>query len=299
MSINSTKLAINIVSNFKKNNNLNKIKGGEIALFRSLLWSFKNATQKNVYIEEHHGTNHQVTFTGNGTYARSSARCELSDLLLISFNSREARLTYLQAKYENTIVSDVQTHKWKANLEQWFLLNQLPLIKGYGKFNPPADLLNSAKLKSIGSFGFFHKDLSGDFDLYYASAEHLSLPITYTQRSGKLFVNRTSLNSHLLRQFVGFSEKECLEATSLHNFLVQLYNLQVGTPIHINNSISRWIISNLKSLPNSSLVNDLLKVIDINHDTPLDNQIPKNFNYELNFGAKKILLIRVNDESIF
>lgn len=38
-------------------------------------------------VEEYHGSAHQVTFSGNGTYVRASARCELSDLMIIVYSS--------------------------------------------------------------------------------------------------------------------------------------------------------------------------------------------------------------------
>lgn len=291
--------AQNIETNFQKIITSKNITGGEIKLFRALINALKNSQQTNVKIEEYHGANYQVKFTGNGSYARASARCELSDLLIISFNSKEARLTYLQAKYENTIVASIQSHKWKANLEQWFLLNQLPSIKGYGKFDPPSDLLSSATLKSIGSFGFFHKDLSGVFDFYYASAEHLSLPRTYSQRAGKLVVNRHLLDSHLLGQTLGIQQKECLEAINLNHFLNQLYNLQIGTPIDKSNLISQWIINNLKSLPTSPLINQLLLVIDPNQKMTFDNENIRTVASEAHLGAKKIILIKIDDGNVF
>lgn len=288
--------AQNIETNFQKIITSKNITSGEIKLFRALINAFKNSQQTTVEIEEYHGANYQVKFTGNGSYARASARCELSDLLIISFNSKEARLTYLQAKYENTIVAKIQSHKWKANLEQWFLLNQLPSIKGYGKFDPPSDLLSSATLKSIGSFGFFHKDLSGVFDFYYASAEHLSLAATYRQRAGKLIINHGSLKAHCLRQKLGTQEKECLEAINLRDFLTQLYNLRIGTPINKGSLILPWIIENLRSLPTSPLINQLLRVIDTDQEMIINNQ---TLTSEAHFGAKKIMLIKFDDEKHF
>ena len=71
-------------------------------------------------IEEYHGTSHQVMFTGNGTYARTHARCELSDLLIVTYSSisQHARLTYLQAKSERATLPSVCGRAFSANLEQ-------------------------------------------------------------------------------------------------------------------------------------------------------------------------------------
>ena len=281
MTKNSTLFANSISQAFDQKIIQDKITGGEIKLFHALMHAFKCPLNNLAIIEEYHGANHQVTFTGNGSYARSSARCELSDLMILTFNSHIARLTYLQAKYEKFQVQNISSHKWSANLEQWFLLHKLPPIKGYGYFNPPNNLLTSALLKSIGSFGFFYKK-GTSFDMYYASAEYLQPASNYTQKNGKLvFTNK--INYQITKGFI-----ECIETYSILQFCEKLYQLEIGTPITtLPPSVQNWLISILSGL-GSDITKDLIKLLTEHKDI-------KPFQPWKYFGAKKLLLIKIND----
>ena len=123
----------------------------EVPLFRAMHSALINLSS-SFDVEEYHGSANQVKFTGNGSYSRIEARCELSDLMIISFSSitRSVRLTYLQAKSERAVLSTVCGREFSANLEQWFLLEQRPIITGVGNFYPPDDLLSSDLLSSVG-----------------------------------------------------------------------------------------------------------------------------------------------------
>lgn len=245
-------------------------------------------------IEEYHGTAHQVEFTGNGSYARTNARCELSDLMIVTFSSvaKSARLTYLQAKSERATLPSVCGRQFSANLEQWFLLEQRPKITGVGKFNPPSDLLASALLPSVGSFAFFYKDPSGDFQTYYAAANFLTPPKTYSQRYGKLWAVGPC--------HVGSTAKypECLAACSNRSFAESLFRLEIGTPI--DSSISQaigtrnWLASNLRASIRaaqqenapSGLAQELLGLLAPDGDGVGSSA----------YGAKHVILIKSNVE---
>ena len=114
----------------------------EIPLFQALHSALVELSGQ-FQIEEYHGTSHQVKFAGNGSYARTQARCELSDLMIVTYSqiSRHVRLTYLLAKSERATLNCVFGRSFSANLEQWFLLSTRPTISGAGAFNPPSDLL--------------------------------------------------------------------------------------------------------------------------------------------------------------
>lgn len=78
----------------------------ELSLFRAM-HSALTGVSNQFHIEEYHGGSHQVTFNTNVSYARSKARCELSDLMIIAYSTtlRTVRLTYLQAKAEKNLYS--------------------------------------------------------------------------------------------------------------------------------------------------------------------------------------------------
>jgi len=160
----------------------------EIPLFRAMCTSLTSLS-KQFDVEEYHGNSHQVVFTGNGSYARSNARCELSDLMIVAYSpiTKNVRLTYLQAKSERATLNSVCGREFSANLEQWFLLSNRPKISGVGNsFNPPGDLLSSAILPSVGSFAFFYKDMTGEFQTYFSTANYLFPPKIYPRKKGKL-----------------------------------------------------------------------------------------------------------------
>ena len=65
----------------------------EIPLFKALRGSILDLGSQ-FDIEEYHGSSKQVRFLGNGTYARNSARCELSDLAIVVFSSITNSIRY-------------------------------------------------------------------------------------------------------------------------------------------------------------------------------------------------------------
>lgn len=261
----------------------------EIPLFQAMHSALIGLSGK-FQIEEYHGTSHQVKFTGNGTYARTHARCELSDLMIVTYSSisHHARLTYLQAKSERATLPSVCGRAFSSNLEQWFLLSTRPHIVGAGAFNPPSDLLSNALLPSVGSFAFFYKDVGGDFQTYYAAANHMAPPATYSQRYGKL----QAVGPCMVVKNAGHAE--CLAACGNSSFAKSLYRLEIGTPVHsaIPQSLStrNWLSANLRfQIQNareadrpSGLAQELLELLE-----PEERQASSS-----SFGAKKLIIIK-------
>jgi hypothetical protein len=263
----------------------------EVPLFRQMRKALIGLSGK-FDVEEYHGAAHQVKFAGNGSFARKNARCELSDLMIVTFSSvtNSARLTYLQAKSERATLPSVCGRQFSANLEQWYLLEKRPKITGVGKFNPPPDLLASALLPSIGSFAFFYKDPAGDFQTYYAAANFLIPPAIYSQRYGKL---RAIGSCHVKTTA---AHAECLAACGNRSFAESLFRLEIGTPI--DRSISQavgtrsWLAANLRASIRaaqqedtpSGLAQELLELL-----APDGNGVGNN-----SFGAKHVILIKSN-----
>ena len=270
-----------------------RLSHSEIPLFRAMQDALIGLSGR-FDVEEYHGTAHQVGFAGNGSYARTNARCELSDLMIVIFNSvtRSARLTYLQAKSERATLPSVCGREFSANLEQWFLLDQRPPITGFGKFSPPIDLLSSALLPSIGSFAFFYKDSIGDFQTYYASANYLEPPKAYSQRYGKLQakgpcgVTKSGIYA------------ECSAACDNRSFAESLFRLEIGTPIDLSVyqavSTRNWLSANLRgrvieaqqSDTSSALAQELLELLGSDGNGSSNSSL----------GAKRLIIIKSNAE---
>ncbi len=214
----------------------------EIQQFRALMRSFSSLGGQ-FKVEEFHGMKHQVVFNGKGSWGRPSARCEISDLLIISYKTRpefQSRATLLQAKKSNekhvnlcsSWPSNIASTIFKANLEQWDLLSRRPDVLPYPPFECKPDILSGAILPSVGSIGVFHKISGKKHDFFYMSAdvaEPLSSP---TQRFAKL----KTKNGNLFRNISGYDE--CVFTCCLLTFAEALFDMKIGTPIEKNNPIN-------------------------------------------------------------
>lgn len=133
----------------------------EVDYFEDLVAAFESLS-KSFKIKIVHGTSHQVSFNGGGgAWARSTARCEIADLMIVAHKKGprpSLRLSFIQVKLErghSQLVGTNSSFNLKANLEQWDLLARRPSITGvYSTFQPSADLLSGAILPSIGCFLF-------------------------------------------------------------------------------------------------------------------------------------------------
>jgi len=255
----------------------------EIPLFRKFHETLASLSDA-FHIEEYHGSGHQVTFIGDGLYARRQAQCELSDLMIIVYSSFSShiRLSYLQAKSERNSLAFVSKNGFTANLEQWFLLSTRPTIKGGRTFNPPPELLSGAILPSVGSFAFFFKNSAGDFQTYYASASHLAPVSQSAKRYGKVQPKGTGSIS------VTSGYEECLVACDNRSLAKSLYSLQIGTPIDQNVPQSydtrNWLAANLRRLRPTEVTRNLIDLLK-----PETNDVQYG-----SFGARKIIILKSN-----
>lgn len=292
--------AISLDQEFRKRTR--KKKAGEVFLFRQLQQSFSKLSGK-FHIEEFHGTKNQVRFSGVGSWGRgNNARCELSDLLIVTFSKSpklNIRLTFLQAKYENKkIINSLQTN-FKANLEQWDLLSRRPDIVGLGNFNPPKNLLSGALLPSVGTFGFFY-NTGKNYQMLYSIANNLK-PLTnkYSQRSGRLGL----ICSCCCNPISFLPYRECQIATSIFDFAFCLYKGLIGTPIEHQvdgitletRDIRNWLGNVLLSLISDPQIKK--------NETPVAKELlglldAKDTNDDMrSFGAKSLIVIKAGEES--
>jgi hypothetical protein len=271
----------------------------EIGLFRALIDSF-SAFNENALAREYHGAKYQVIFQENRGAGRSHPRCELCDFLLIYYpfgNPAAARLTWNQAKVTNKSfcrgttrtrmaprgffpVCHFQSNSslsFKANLEQWDLLSNRPLIRGAtANFNPPSNLLEAAVLPSAGSFGVFYP-VNGHFDLFFFVAETLVPLNNNPGRSGTI---HPSVPIHLIREIQNYDE--ITSTCCLKLFGEALDRNLIGTPLsellvqqadreEIRNWLSNILITLRGEYPDSELPNELLRAFDLPLDTDFDS----------------------------
>lgn len=226
-----------------------RIRFRELDLFRALTKTITWVSRSGyacgqLHVEEYHGNAHQVAFGGHGTWARDIARCELSDLLIVVFTPRpsfRARMTFLQAKRSRSTYDFCHDYpdfakdpnvRFRANLEQWDLLSRRPPIIGVPSFEPPPNLLTGALLPSVGSFGIFHRHHDKSVGFLYASADALHSRGTPRRRYGALEV----LPGSSVRTVDGHEEMRL--ACCIHVFGMGLFNLQIGTPIDYDKTVS-------------------------------------------------------------
>lgn len=266
---------------------------GEIAQFRALQEAFGSLKPK-FQVEEYHGAKRQVYFDTTRPWLRPRARCELCDLLLITYSTTgrpQVRLMLLQAKLSRRTHADLcsspgllsQPTEFQGNFEQWDLLSARPRLDPTGVFTPPPDLLRSAIVPSVGAFGVFHRTASGSIDMFYASADTLRPVGSPLTRYGKL--STTVVPS--LRRFNGFIDKPL--CCCLLTFGEALFELQLGTPVvstsatgaTIRNeplaSFAKGVLANYlrDAGSNSVLALDVMGLLGDTADrTPTDEPIP-------------------------
>ena len=253
---------------------------GEIALFRAFIRAF-NSLGSNALAQEYHGNRYQVKFSANRGSGRPVPRCELCDVMIIHYpagNPREARVTFNQAKVSSNPLQCAPavfaSYKFRANLEQWDLLSNRPSISTTtAKINLPADLLSSALLPSVGTFGVFYPK-GKEFDFAYFVANELS-PLKNNYKPSGTLQWKTQLGQ--VRKIGHYDE---ITATCcMYTFGQSLELGLIGTPLqqvlyHSTGSTEMriWLGSILSSLqemhPDSDLPNELVEGFELTREEP-------------------------------
>jgi len=122
-------------------------------------------------------------------------------------------------------------------------LARRPRINGVGRFAPPADLLSSAQLDSVGSFAFFLHG-AGGVDIQYAAASYLKRPQRCVSRYGKLIAPPDMCRCG--------PSPECLSVYGNAAFGAFLFGLMIGTPILLfgnpTTPVCSWLAAQLRGL---------------------------------------------------
>ncbi|MCX9126914.1 hypothetical protein OKT23_19400 [Providencia rettgeri] len=256
---------------------------GEIALFRAFIRTF-DYLGSNALAHEYHGNRYQVTFTAMRGAGRQKPRCELCDVMIIHYpegNPRAARVTFNQAKVSSNPLQSATAvfapYKFRANLEQWDLLSNRPLIRATSsKINLPANLLSGALLPSVGTFGVFYPTGQG-FDFAYFVANGLS-PLNNNNNSSGTLQWKTKLGC--VRKINNY--KEITATCCMYTFGQSLESGLIGTPLQQILNVSTepaeiriWLRSMLSSLqemhPDSTLPNELLEGFELIREEPSKN----------------------------
>lgn len=272
-----------------------KAKFSEVQQFRALMKSFASLAGP-FKVEEFHGMKHQVVFNGKGSWGRPSARCEISDLLIVAYRRKprfQARATLLQAKKSNekhpnlcdNWPKSIPRTNFKANLEQWDLLSRRPNVLPYPPFDCHPEILSGAILPSVGSIGVFHKRHGKEYDFFYMSAD-VSTPLS---SPAKKYAKLQTLHGRRMRNLHGYDE--CTFTCCIPTFGSSLYNLEIGTPIESDNTVNEkdaryrsnfrgWlrtvIFSHIEMTNNdSALARELLEYLESDYEGEFMPQPPK------------------------
>ncbi|MDB6124783.1 MAG: hypothetical protein JWQ71_3776 [Pedosphaera sp.] len=218
----------------------------EVPLFRALIRALSSAS-KTIQVEELHGQRSQVLFSARPPWTRRVGRCELADVCIIWFRIGrlpEVRITFMQAKRSmrphelcNSPISPPD-QAFDGDSTQFHLLTTRPKIVGrFENFDPPAHVLSSALLPSVGSYCVFHRNGAGLAQFFYASADVVTADAP--PKPGQIKIKT---------QFLGpiDSSRACVEqkwACCPMIFGSAVYSGRIGTPIQSDPITLGWVKS--------------------------------------------------------
>lgn len=216
----------------------------EIKQFTALVNAFNDSPKSSAaYI--YHGSFCQVSFSGFPGLTRQNPRCELADVLFISYTDKELRISFLQAK---SVCTSRPFPLVIANTEQYAVLSKRPPITKWFGQELNKDILSGAFLKSIGSFGVFYPKLNNSrVGFHYVSADLIKAK---NIKKGKKY-KRANL---FVKRLIGRSCNNFFERTTafcIADFGAALFDMQIGSPIQ--KSIDTLSINSDNGTPISQL----------------------------------------------
>ncbi|MFZ4545214.1 MAG: hypothetical protein ACOYOA_14265 [Saprospiraceae bacterium] len=263
---------------------------GEIKLFRKMS-NILSRTYNVTFIAE----THKQSVSYHSIAIKGAAIREISDLWIIAFSplKSRARMTFLQAKYHRGILGTA-TPSFKGEFFQYELLSERPLIKNVGKkFTFPTDILSFSCCTSIGSYGVFFIDSSGQIDMAYSSASYLSLsspgPKTYRSLPVNLSIpNIISSGTCICDCYVCSERISCFDIDTFTNAIL---DLEIGAELTPFPHILSFIQGFLAPQKGDPVINQFLN---------FDNNIPPDVagdNTSVQDGLPiNLLLINTDNE---
>jgi hypothetical protein len=255
-----------IISQFRSATNFST--HGEVALFRELASAIQTNT-KSVFIDETHGPKKCNVRFVNCLGAQD--RCEISDLLIITFLSKDKplRATFWQAKKEPksewaSSKSKVRQLDFQAQFNQWDLLARRPKISGAEKFSPPKNLLSGATSSSIGSFGTFY-ERNGVIEVFHSVAEFVCCKNPNAKHP--MFISNGLLGRYQ------FSHQEAITRVKLREFLAALLGYQIGSLLLPTSPADVWLAKYAQSKASQMGVSIDPDFFSLYDRTSIDDQI--------------------------
>lgn len=260
----------------------------EIRKFGCLISSF-NSLGHTGLAKSYHGTTSQVQFGANPLWTRNNPQCELADVLFVTFNQQQLRISFLQAKAK-TSANPLPVRL--DNTEQYFVLAHTPLITHWvGNVVWNNDILSSAILPSVGSFGIFHGRPGNDVGFHYVVADQL-----VPRGAGPRLVNgflACSFNAHppIVGRSIG-AEYERVRCNDFVDFGAALISMEIGTPIQTQPvalaALRAWAEAAVVKDPDDRMLVQLL-------DSPYLQNLPvDNRNSTHGIGVPYVVVINSN-----
>lgn len=266
----------------------NKLRFGEIFLFREMANSLNNITP-TIFVQETHGRRGWVQFHSEIT--NSVRQKEISDLLIVCLNkpTNEIKISFLQAKYHRTTINPFL--RFYGDYLQLELLKKRPVIHQNNFLGFPENILSFSNFRSLTSYGVFYHDTGSSIDMLYSVSDLLNQENLNRLVGSIIFPGNQECPK--MNCFTA-NRKEMISTCNLDLFERGILSFQIGAPINSNTMIEayfkklfKYIISNANGL-NSSILSDLLgDFVKNTEDT--ENEIK---------GNPSMLIIQTNSEQI-
>lgn len=201
----------------------------EVFLFETLANSIQSAASSN-------GINAEVLKGHGGCFAcfhemvgipfyslsdrGNAVYCELCDLMFIVFNNYEARLTFMQNKYDRKITRNDQRFK-ATSLRQFYLMKNRPEFYSGKRMNAaeaPIKIIRDSRFSSVTNYGVFVKDSLG-YTMKYYNAEFLS---PCGSKKVEYDITASEYSS------IDDSDDQLNTAKDLHDFATGLIGMKIG-----------------------------------------------------------------------
>lgn len=274
------------INNFYRKNK----QAGEIDFFREVANQL-NTKFKCLFIKETH--QNYVEFYSSLTSCMK-IRKEISDLWIISysFRKKEARMTFLQAKFFKKQIASPKGFKFNGDFFQYDLLSKRPLISDLSGNNFPNTILSSALSDAVGSFGVFYLINNGDVDFAFSIASELNYNnrARCRTRDKVLYFNVNSATATSLTRNNTSGNVELVYSLNADDFEHNLVNLLIGSEIQNDLNLLRFLRAYFFSL--------LKKDNDVNNFlTFLASLNAQELNVEEGYfdGNPNILLINIDE----
>lgn len=239
-------------------------------------------------------TTHQKYVCFDSIMFKSKVRREISDLLIIMYShkKREARMTFLQAKYHRRPLE--KPFCFHGTYLQYELLSERPTL--YSNTHFPEWILNFTQNDTIGTYGVFYKDAQGSYDLVYATASSIkckTLPSSTTNDGVIMCIPNLEEQTPVFKCFPGCMAPNLTASFGLDYFKDSILKLHIGAEIHHERELLHFLKrAFLSQQQNDSVIIDFISFID-EFDIYVN---PNDLNEAMNIPSSSVMLINVDEK---